>query len=82
MDEKEINNEDKDKIKLSGVLICFAMLLCGFGIGINIGSQLFTESPEFINSIWLVVVLLCCIIIPFVRKREKAKERARSTIQK
>jgi divalent metal cation (Fe/Co/Zn/Cd) transporter len=57
--------------KFSLVLVCLMMLLAGFGVGINVGSQLFTERPDFITSIILGVVVIGCIIIPFVRKKEK-----------
>jgi multidrug transporter EmrE-like cation transporter len=69
-----MNTKSKKGIKLSGVLACLTMLLAGFAVGINVGSQFFTERPDFISSILLGIVLLGCIIIPYVRKKEKEKQ--------
>ena len=61
--------------KLSEVLMWLMMLLVGFAVGINIGSQFFTERPDFITAILLVIAILGCIIIPSVSKKEKEKEK-------
>ena len=61
-------------MKLSEVLMWLMMLLVGFAAGINVGSQFFTERPDFITTILLAVVILGCILIPAVRKKEKVKE--------
>ena len=76
----EINNKKEIKlmkpkkgIKLSEVLIYLMMVLIGFVIGINIGSQLFTERPDFLTTILLGIVILGCIIIPVVNRKENKK---------
>ena len=63
--------KSKNGIKLSTVLVCFAMLLAGFAVGINVGSQLFTQRPDFVTTIILVLVILCCIMIPVAKRKEK-----------
>ncbi|MDR2599421.1 MAG: hypothetical protein LBC73_04005 [Oscillospiraceae bacterium] len=62
--------KSKKGFKLSQVIVCFMMLLAGFGVGINVGSQLFTERPDFITTIILGIVVLGCILIPYVNKKE------------
>lgn len=66
--------ESKKSIKLSEFLICFAMLLSGFAVGLNVGSQLFTERPDFITWILVGVIVLTGVIIPFVKKREEERK--------
>ena len=61
-------------VKLSEVFMWLMMLLAGFAAGINVGSQFFTERPDFITTILLVIVILGCILIPAVSKKEKSKE--------
>ena len=70
---------DKNTLKLSSIIACIMMLLVGFGVGLNVGSQLFTERPDFISVILLVIVMLGCIIIPFVLKKEKSKSIKKNT---
>lgn len=60
------------KFKLSVFLGCLMLLLAGFAGGINVGSQFFTEKPDFITSILLSITILGCLIIPSIRKKEKA----------
>jgi len=47
------------------------MILAGFAVGLNVGSQLLTERPDLLTGIILVIVVLGCIIIPSVKKKEK-----------
>ena len=64
----------KKGIKLSEVLMWLVMILVGFAVGINVGSQFFTERPDFVTTILLCIVVLGCIIIPAVNKKEKEQE--------
>ncbi|MDR1068546.1 MAG: hypothetical protein LBL36_04800 [Clostridiales Family XIII bacterium] len=65
------NMKSKKAVKLSGVLVCLMMLLAGFAVGLNVGSRLFTDQPDFITWIIVGVVILGCVIIPFVKRKEK-----------
>ena len=67
--------KSKKGVKLSEVLVCLMMILAGFTVGINVGSQLFTERPDFITWIMVGIVVLGCIIIPYVNKKEKENEK-------
>lgn len=66
--------------KLSSILTMLMVALAGFAVGLNIGSQLFTERPDFITAIILGIVMLGCIIIPFAKKKEKEKDNKGETI--
>ena len=58
----------------SELLLWMMLLLVGFALGIHVGSQFFADRPDFVTSILLGITLLGCVILPAVRKREKAKE--------
>lgn len=62
-------------VKLSEVLVCLMMLLIGFAVGMNVGSQLFTERPDFITWILTGVMVIGGILVPFVRKKEKENKK-------
>ena len=66
--------KSKKGVKLRTFLMCLTMILAGFAVGINVGSQLLTERPDFLTAVILGVVVLCCIILPSVNKKEKAQE--------
>ena len=62
-------------VKLSEVLMWLMMVLVGFAIGINVGSQFFTERPDFVTFILVGIAVLGCIFIPYVSKKENEKEK-------
>ena len=64
----------KKGVKFSEVLMWLMMLLAGFAVGINVGSQFFTERPDFITAIMLGIVVLGCLIIPAVNRKEQENE--------
>lgn len=63
----------KSTHNISNVLLLFAGILAGFAAGLNVGSQLFTERPDFITWILIGSLVLISIIIPFVKKKEKER---------
>jgi divalent metal cation (Fe/Co/Zn/Cd) transporter len=67
--------KSKKGVKLSQVLGCFVIVVAGFAIGLNVGSQFFTERPDVLTLILVGLTIFSSIIIPFVRKKENEDKK-------
>ena len=63
--------DSKKGVRLSEALVWLMMLLVGLALGIAIGSQFFTELPDFVTWILIAIALIGTIAVPFVSKKEK-----------